>query len=357
MARKYAVEHAARIYEQINPEDYKGVTFKELARTFGIGQHPARELRILINGPGMPSKKVSPPVVGGMTIPDDDEADTIPLADLVQRRIEDSRRAIARGKKARKPVRIEMPAGPLGVITFGDPHLDDDGCDWDQLLADVKVAHSSPHIYSINIGDTVNNWVGRLVKLWAHQGTTEDDAWRLARWFMGEPNWLAWIHGNHDMWNDGGRILDLLLENASVAYKAPSEARIEMVWPSGKVQRIHARHDFKGHSQYNPNHGLKKAALWDGWADMYVAGHRHTWAGTIDEYDDGRCRWLVRARGYKRADHYAMEKGFHEQAHGCAVMTIHDPDAPHPAERIRVFLDLAHGAEYLAWLRASRGLD
>jgi len=253
------------------------------------------------------------------------------------------------------PRQIKMPAGPFAIVHFGDPHVDDDGCDWPALQRAVRTCSSTPGMYAGNIGDTVNNWVGRLVALYAEQQATDVDAWELARWLIRSVPWLYIVLGNHDLWNRGARIVQGLTEGTRIGLMAPDEVRLELLCPGAEPVKLHARHDFPGHSMWNSLHGLTRAGKLDGWADLYVAGHRHIWATSRDEGADGRVRWAVRARGFKRFDSYARSKGFHEQQHGDTVTTVHDPTHRHPAERVQVYLDVEEAAEVLTWKRNRRG--
>ncbi|MFP3443133.1 hypothetical protein R0K18_35895, partial [Pantoea sp. SIMBA_133] len=67
---------------------------------------------------------------------------------------------------------------PYAILAFGDPHLDDDGCAIPILRKHLDIA-SREGVYSINIGDTHNNWVGRLERLYAHQETSKNTGKRL----------------------------------------------------------------------------------------------------------------------------------------------------------------------------------
>ena len=60
---------------------------------------------------------------------------------------------------------------PYGVLMFGDPHLGDDGCNMPLLQSHLAIARN-PGVYGLNIGDTTNNWVGRLMRLYAEQETS-----------------------------------------------------------------------------------------------------------------------------------------------------------------------------------------
>jgi len=63
----------------------------------------------------------------------------------------------------------------MALLIFGDPHLDDNYCNWDVLTEHIDIAASHPRIFGMNIGDSHNNWVGRLMRLYAEQDTSRKD--------------------------------------------------------------------------------------------------------------------------------------------------------------------------------------
>lgn len=272
------------------------------------------------------------------------------LEDLLTRRVSAYQR---KARKVAPRVHQITRDEPFAVCHFGDPHLDDDGCDFPELLKALRVVRRTPHMYGGNIGDTVNNWVGRLTALYKHQETTEDDAFRLAKWFAQAIPWDYWVLGNHDHWNQGGLVLRYILEGAKVRVVEAHEARIEY----GETARIVCRHDFNGHSMWNDMHSNMKRAKLRPWGHLYVAGHRHTWGVAWDESagsHDPVCG--LRVRGFKRFDDYAQAKDFSEDQHGAHLTTVHNPVAPHPGERLKVFHDVELAADYLGWIRKREGL-
>lgn len=288
------------------------------------------------------------------SLPDVDE----PVEDLIARRAAYARRAATR-RAAETWLPLEVPeAGPFGVMWFGDPHLDDDFCDWDTLLQHVELCKTVSGIYGASIGDATNNWVGRLMRLYADQNMTKGDARRVAKWFLKDcgVNWLLWLIGNHDEWNEGEAILGLIADGAT--YLPSWEARIELR-AGGERWRVHCAHDFKGSSIWNPTHGpLRKAMMTGGLAELYVCGHRHTWAQQCVELEErGGVAHAVRVRGYKRHDHHAVVNGFPQGRVGAAVLTIFDPTASSPAGRVLTFADPVAGVKVLQAMRAAAGLD
>lgn len=94
-------------------------------------------------------------------------------------------------------IELDEP-GPYGILFFGDPHADDDGCDLERLAYDMKVVQDTPHLYGACIGDLTNNWLRVLGHLYAHQHTTDDEAAELLKWVVSNIDWMFIVLGNHD---------------------------------------------------------------------------------------------------------------------------------------------------------------
>jgi len=248
-------------------------------------------------------------------------------------------------------IKINVP-GPIGISFLGDPHVDDNGCQWPLLRRHAAVLALTEAMYAVNIGDSHNNWVGRLQRLYADQDTSRETAIKLVEWLFRDSgiNWLAIILGNHDMWNFGGDILKWF--GRGVAPVEDWQVRLNLTFPAGRDCRIWAAHDFKGHSQWNPLHGLMKRAAFGGSAHVYVAGHKHNWAAFHTEDDQtGQIYWTLRARGYKTLDDHAEHLGFGIQEEGAAMTIIVDPEPKTETGFVTAFADLEEAAEYLTWKR------
>lgn len=255
------------------------------------------------------------------TLPDKD----IDIEALVAHRIrqfqqrkcyEDARRLIK--------VRVTIP-GPIAIWHFGDPHIDDDGTDLAAIKRDTETIRTTPGLFGANVGDTTNNWTGRLARLWAQQSTSHKQAWALAEWFIRRVDWLYLIGGNHDAWSGDGDPLTWIQRGGSAPYMS-SEVRLELTFPNGNTCRINARHDFSGHSQYNPVHGPMKATMFGVRDHIAVAGHKHIGGhGVLKNPDDGSLCHSYLVAGYKVFDRYALEKGFRDQHISPGVLTIINP--------------------------------
>lgn len=241
---------------------------------------------------------------------------------------------------------------PIGVMWVGDPHLGV-STKWARLRKDVAHLASVPGLYGVNIGDTTDNWVGSLMRIFAEQDISNRSARQLAQWFLGEAGitWLAWLFGNHDEWNDGSDILRLM----NIHNRVPMLdwiARFQICFPNGSTVRVRASHDMPGHSMWNPTHGPARAGRMLGdRADLYVAGHKHTWGTQHMEMPEADlCPVAIRVRGYKVHDPHARRLGYPEDQYGCSILTIIDPTVEGPG-RVTAFVDTDQGVKVLQALR------
>lgn len=249
-------------------------------------------------------------------------------------------------------VRVNV-RGPIGILHFGDPHVDDDGCDIDALIRHVELVNSTPGLFAGNVGDTRNNWIGRLARLWAEQSTSAAEAAALLEWFVKAVDWLYLIGGNHDAWSGADDPIAWIQKERSAIY-TPSECRLRLAFPNGRECYINARHDFTGHSMWNPAHGVGRAVQQGQWDDISVCGHRHVSGYMPLVAPDGRVCHAVQVASYKTIDRYAKEKGFRNQTIEPAVVTVIDPDAQTPASFVSVFLSVEEGVDYLNFKRRAR---
>lgn len=257
------------------------------------------------------------------------------LPELLNARLEESERVIG-ADAARDLIHIKVNIeGPFGLLVFGDPHVDDPGCAFGLLKSHVELAAAHPHIVAGNIGDLANNWVGRLARLYADQSITARESWTLVEWLVTSVNWLFIIAGNHDLWAGSGDPVQWFSKQVGSLYEGHG-VRLALNHPCGAVTRIHARHDFPGHSIWNAMHGPKRELI-SGFRDhLIVAGHRHIGGDEGTVSPDGHCSQLVRVSGYKKADTYATALGLKKMPIHPAALVIIDPREPETS-RARVW--------------------
>jgi len=259
----------------------------------------------------------------------------------------------ARAKAARKWFTINVDENlPIAWNWFGDPHLGD-GTNWKLLRRDVELVAKTPGMYAANIGDTVDNWSGRLIRLYAESDISRATERQLARWFLTESGmkWALWLFGNHDTFDDAFTVY----MEAIGAHLVPMmdwRAQFILRFPNGQEFRIDAAHNHKGHSMWNELHGQIRASAMEEEADLYIAGHHHNWAVMRREMPGGRHVTLARVRGYKIGGSYETRGQFWEHQMGASGVTIFDPLTDDPAQRLRFYESAAEGAERLTYLRA-----
>lgn len=287
------------------------------------------------------------------------ESCEMPIDELIESRIQASQRKIKSTAKHKKT--IELPAEPVGVVVFGDVHIDNDGCDFKSLMSHVRLIQETEGILAVQIGDMQDNWIGRLQRNFADASITASDGWRLSEWLLGSGEndaglqWLALIGGNHDSWANAPGLdpLSWLSKRCGIIAYAPDEIRLTLTWkghPDLDPIVWILRHHFSGQSWFHPTHGPHKEAMLDGECHVTVAGHIHQWGELTTEQRHGRINTALRVRGYKRADSYAKMKGFYEQDHGESCLVVLDPFADGPG-RVTTFWDLKRGCEFLTMLR------
>jgi len=240
--------------------------------------------------------------------------------------------------------------GPIGIIHFGDPHVDDDGTDIAALERHTGLVASTEGLYGANLGDTTNCWTGRLARLYSQQSTSAAEAWQLAEWFLRRIEWLYVIGGNHDLWAGAGDPMKWILNTQSDVMKS-SEMRIKLAFPNKREVRINAHHDYKGTSQWNPAHGSMKAAQMGFRDHILINGHKHTSGyGVVKCPSTGVISHCIQVGSYKIYDRFAEEKGFRDQHISPSVVTIIDPEASE-AGLVTVFHEVDEAVDFLKWKR------
>ena len=277
--------------------------------------------------------------------------DDLPTEEIVEHLTTRFKRRME-AKNARKWIPVNMRSdAPIGLLWLGDPHIDDNFCDWPTLRRHIAVIQENDAVYGCSLGDHQNNWIGRLARLYDHQDTSHKTAWKLVEWLIDSINPLILIGGNHDMWSGAGDPLKWMTGPHSI--QEDWEARVCIKFPNGRECRIHAAHDMPGHSQWNPLHAQTKMARFKSNAHLYISGHRHNWAlAQIELVEQEEVAWLARARGYKFRDDFALVKGFEQQNFGHAIFQVIDPHADHPTGFVQCFVNVEEGADYLRWKRS-----
>jgi hypothetical protein len=253
------------------------------------------------------------------------------------------------------PIKIK---GPVGIWLCGDPHVDDDGCDYPQLMRDKETVVSTEGMFGVNLGDTTNNWVGRLGRLFANQELSHASATLLAKDFIDGVPWLVIILGNHCLWSGNGlnNPINWMANNAGMLAE-PWRARLNLKFPNKREVRIHPAHDWKGHSMWNAAHGPSKAAKMMFKDHIMACGHIHEFGYNIHVHPDdvtGGCglTHAIRLPGYKILDEFGERTGHPSKfAAPYSAVALIDPTAEQERSMITMYFDVQEAAEVLTWKR------
>ena len=278
--------------------------------------------------------------------------DELPTAEELRlRRRKEYQRKDA-SERARRLVDVKFKIdGPIGIVHFGDPHVDDPGTDIEALETHVNIVNKTEGLFGANVGDLQNNWVGRLARLWGEQSTSAAEAWVLTEWLVQSVHWLYLVGGNHDLWSGAGDPIKWMQKQVGV--HDSWGARLNLRFPNGKEVRVNCRHDFAGHSMWNTVHGPAKAVQM-GWRDhILTCGHKHVSGYQfLKDPASGLISHALRVAGYKIHDRYAKELGLPNQNITPASTTIIDPRfADDDPRLITVIHDVEEAADFLTFKR------
>ena len=280
------------------------------------------------------------------------EVDYIPIKEIIEHRKKQYTQKL-KAKKSKNLINIKInQKGPIGILHFGDPHVDDDGTDIAEIYMLCNLVNKTDGLFGGNLGDIQNNWIGRLQALYGQQSTSAKESWRLTEHFVNQVEWLYLVAGNHDVWSGDGDPLEFIMREHSGIYEQWG-ARLNLIFPNGKEVRINARHMFKGNSMWNTAHGVAKAAQM-GWKDhILTCGHTHV-SGyqVLKDAASGLISHALQVASFKIMDSYAEKLGLDDKNIFNAPVTIIDPKYDDDDNRlITTIFNPYEGAEYLKYKR------
>lgn len=286
-------------------------------------------------------------------LPGGRQASDIDIDELIARRIQQyklKREIYDRERIIPVSVRTD---GPIGLGFMGDPHVDDDGTDLEELFRHVDLFDGSTEgLFAGCIGDVFNNWQGRLARLWADQSTSAAEARAIVSEFLNRIRWLFYIHGNHDAWAGGNNLINEIL-GSNAAIRKDARVRLGLKFPNGRTCKIYGAHHFPGKSMWSEAYGAAKKAQLDGTHNIYVSGHIHTSGYAHGWHEGNQMMWhAIQVASYKKLDRYAEELNLEpKDLYNCPVAII-DPYAKSEVNFIRWEFDPEEGADRLKWMRS-----
>ncbi len=258
------------------------------------------------------------------------------------------------------PVKLPYKGSCIGILAFGDLHLDDDGCDLALARAHAKLVREfgdggpANGCYAISIGDHLNNWQGALAKKYASQSTTLAEGHVLVQGFLQElsGHWLCILGGNHDEWGTLKYFLDKIARDCGTRY-IDSAAGLELKFPGGNTVRLRLAHQLPGSSIYAMAHSQTRDNIFRYRWEVVMSGHVHKSGYAVLKQEDTQIiSHCIQIASYEIYSEYARGKQM-KDAHisPCAFLVINSnlPNT-HP-DMIKLFWDPVEGADWLAFLQ------
>ena len=91
-----------------------------------------------------------------------EQVDYLPIDEIIEHRKKQYSQKL-KAKKSKKLINIKIKMhGPIGILHFGDPHVDDDGTDLAQIYSLCNLVNKTDGLFGGNLGDIQNNWIGDL---------------------------------------------------------------------------------------------------------------------------------------------------------------------------------------------------
>lgn len=339
---QYSTEDKQRILQEISERAALGEKVKDIVAELQVSERSYRRWK---------QEGASSSIIELPEFPEDD----IPISEIIEQRKKEFEIKY-KLKQSLKwyPIKVKTEE-PIAITFVGDPHIDNDGCNWSQLEADIDILANTDYMYAVGLGDQTDNWIGRLERLYSNSNMSKSRGLKLLEWFIADSGiqWMSLISGNHDQWSGADSPLKYICKQNNITL-LDSINKFELQFSNGRICKVDARHNFKGHSLWNSLHGPQKAAHMNEPANIYVCGHLHNWAYHQEESASKEFIYhLIRVRGYKHIDHYAIELGHDEQHFGSSITAVIDPRVPefHP-NFITIFIDVQRAADYLTFLRS-----
>lgn len=306
------------------------VPYSEIAERLGIPASSARRIwQQERDARGIPQARR---IVGGM-----DEEPRPDPGELWARalRLQQRTQQVQASKERRRVIYDE---GPVVVFFMSDLHLGSPGVDYAGIDRDIRAVcaldEAGIQVGVIVGGDLLDNHiVGKLQRIRLNSspflaieewGLVDYALTRLAPYIIGS------VAGNHDNWSWAVSGVDLLRQrhmrlNNGILYD-PYELNFALQ-VGGFECRVAVRHAWKGHSKYNPTHGIEDHQ-WTRGREFDIAAGGHTHRGAlVREFDNGgKVGWAIMMGTYKVEDPYGKQLGLPPVLPTSAAAMVIDED-------------------------------
>lgn len=256
-------------------------------------------------------------------------------------------------------VRIEGDR-PVGIVLMGDVHVGSTATDYERLDWIIELTKRTDiDVRAVQIGDVLD----AMLMSWARhtlskqRSSISEQAHAAAFWLERiAPNLVGLCGGNHDAWSErmtGINILEHAMSLAKIKTKGPVPYHPIELWVTiqlGPHEYVFLlRHKVRGHSMYNPAHGVQRHVRFNlrEHVDVLVAGHTHR-SGAQRIGTTTGITHAIQVGTYKieHLDGYAQTEGFAAENFSPDMLAIIRADQ----RRLTLFDELDTGIEYLEFL-------
>lgn len=268
-----------------------------------------------------------------------------------------ARRQVAHHIASNRSFRADDTHSCAAVLMMGDVHFGSTGVDYDRLLWIAEILEAGLPLYVIQIGDFFDQMLWSIMRQDLEE---QDDTLRgqvaCGAWYLRKiaPHVAGLVAGNHDLWAKrlvGMSPLDTALQGlGDIPYH---EEELKLNFEIGEQSyRFCLRHAVRGHSMWNPGHGVGRWGVMndrDG-TDVLVAGHTHRsgyqWRRLGERLFHG-----VQLGAYKMSsgDSYGTIKGFPDENVYPDMLAILERDE----HKVTIVPDTEFGLDHLR-LRVGR---
>lgn len=239
-----------------------------------------------------------------------------------------------REREQRQGIReISFDNGPICIVAIADLHLGGEGVDYPRLSYEIETVLDAPGVFFGLVGDLVDNYiVGRLKDVHLTEGVMSiSDEWNMAKYVVSlmAPKLIFSVAGNHDNWTYATSGIDGLRNIHNEVSRNILYDQDELYFRLNVGEYscyVHARHSWRGNSQWNDTHALEKGAVFKNPKPTHIVigAHTHT-SGLAREFNNGEANGIALLCGsYKVHDPYKSKMGFTEPNGNTAVAVVVD---------------------------------
>ena len=236
---------------------------------------------------------------------------------------------------------------PVAIAYCGDWHVGAYGCNYEQLEADIDLMGTTRGLYSIGMGDYIDNYLPSKVPTGMFEMTIPPKIQeKIALSLAQRMSPLAWIRGCHEdfLYTAAGRDFIQLACDATGSINLWHGGKLTLKL-SEQTYTIHARHKTQGESGLNSTNAQRRLLDMHGIVDVVAIAHKH--------YPDmqavtrhGQPVTYLRSGCYKPYDEYGQKLAGYRGQQSVPV-TILFPDE----HKVLPFRELRDGVKFLKALR------